>query len=133
MKKTTILSAILAGSLMAFGGFGCSHNEPAPAQPNSVSGQATTPAGDVNAQGQMNQTPSSTAPADQTTPSGGTMDQRQPVKGTMDQNQSPSQQVQQPSSPGYSPTSPSNPSDTTKPDTTKPDQSSSPGNTPPPK
>ncbi len=74
MKKTSILSAILAGTLWAFGGFGCSHDNKDTTAPNTYqSGQAgsTTGSGDVQV----------SPPADQsqtpgTTP-GGQMDQSQ--------------------------------------------------------
>jgi len=145
MKKTSILSAILAGSLMVFGGFGCSHNDQPPAGPNTVSGQATpttttgdqttTPqstTGDQTTQpGTQSTTPSTTGstpttPGYQsttpnsgyqpTTPNSGSMDQRQPVKGTMDKSGN----------------MPNSPSDTTKPDTTNPDTTTPPSSTTPP-
>jgi hypothetical protein len=50
MKKLTMLSAGLAAAL-AVSGLGCSHNEPAPAAPNSVSGKAGTTTTGIDATG----------------------------------------------------------------------------------
>lgn len=71
MKNTHLLATIVAGSALAFAGFGCSHNDKDTTTPNQVSQPATpgTVNPDVN-QGGMEPAPGS-----------GTM-QRQNVSGT---------------------------------------------------
>ncbi len=148
MKKTSILSAILAGSLMVFGGFGCSHNDQPPNGPNSVSGQASPATGD-----QQTNPPGTTVDQNQTNPTPNTTGSTTTNPGY--QSTTPSTTGSTTTNPGYQSTTPNSgsmdqrqpvkgtmdkngnmpnsPSDTTKPDTTNPDTTTPPSSTTPPK
>ena len=131
MKKTSILSAILAGSLMVFGGFGCSHDDQPPAGPSSVSGQATPTTGDQTTTPQPTSgdqtTQPSTAGSTTTTPG---YQSTTPNSGY--QPTTPKLRVDRISGSQWKGTTmPNSPSDTTKPDTTNPDTTNPPSTTPP--
>jgi hypothetical protein len=60
MMKNRMFSAILGGSLMVFGAFGCSHDAPGPQGPNAYSGAAGTTSTGVDATGTPAAGPGST-------------------------------------------------------------------------